>query len=233
MNKADLRRWFIVFFTAVFLVSVFASASHALVPDKKEWQKKKKEFGLKDGLSKVKMGDEFQRYTDDMSASQSKENKNFAERIPYIDRLDGKIEVYIKAVKKKDKKNTAAVQYLEGVQGDLADMKKTLNGIIDSGNTVKDLIEKAKTAYAGYDANTDKTTLANFWSQEMRAIGTTTPLLVQKDKVFAPEHKAFKTAINEVKKLIETSPFDAVATIALIKKSVVDLESGLDEKGAW
>lgn len=233
MKTIRLRELIIVFLTAIFLVSVFVSASYAVIPNKEIWQKKKKEFGLKDGLSKVKMGDEFQRYTEKMGESSSKEDKNFAERIPYIDRLNGKIETYVKAVKKKDKKNTAAIQYLEGVQDDLANLKKQLTAIIDSGNTVKDLIEKAKTAYAGYDANTNKTTLASFWKQEMRAIGTATPLLVQKDKVFAPEHQAFKTAINEVKKLIETSPFDAVATIALIKKSVVDLESGLDEKGAW
>jgi len=233
MNTIRLQSKVVVSVIAVFLLTVFAAAAYADVPNKEIWQRKKKEFGLKDGLSKVKMGDEFQRYTDNMSASQSKPDKNFAERIPYIDRLDGKIDVYIKAVKKKDKKNTAAVQYLEGVQKDLADMKKTLNDILDSGNTVKDLIEKAKTAYARFDQNTDKPALQSFWSQEMRAIGTTTPLLVQRDKVFAPEHKAFKTAINEVKTLVENSPFDPVGTIALIKKSVTDLESGLDEKGAW
>jgi len=223
----------ISFILAIAFVLAAIGTAYADVPNKAIWQKKKNEFKLKDGLSKIKMGDEFQKYTDDMSASQSKKDKNFAERLPYISRLRGKIDVYIDAVKQKDKKNTSAIQYLQGVQQDLDDMEKIINSILDSGNTVKDLIEKAKTAYANFDENTDQNTLKAFWSQEMRAIGTTTPLLVQRDKIFSKEHSDFKVAINEVKKLTETSPFNAVQTIAKIKQSIVALESGLDEKGAW
>jgi exonuclease VII small subunit len=241
ISKA-LRRVIYLVVTGIALNSMFVCNSFANVPipNKQIWQNKKAEFGIPDGLSSVKMGDEYQKYTDGLENAR-KSKINFVDRIPIYDRLEAKLTTYISDMDKNQKKIknfSQAKAYVEGTKETLKSAKQTIQSIVAAGTEIKNLIAAVKGKLAGFNNKTPKATFQSLWSEEIRSIGTRTPLLVQKDPVFSDEHKAFKTAISDMNNLISAlndslPTYDATDAIAKIKKYIVDLEAALDTKGAW
>lgn len=228
---------------SIVLNGLFVSASFANpvpVPDKTIWQNKKTEFGIPDGLSSVKMGDEYQKYTDALEDARASK-MDFVKRVPIYERLEGKLATYLGDMDKKQKKIKSYPQakaYVEGTLESAKAAKKNIHSIIEAGKEVKTLIDTIKNKLAGFNNKTPKASFQSLWSEEIRSIGTRTPLLVQRDSVFSDEHKTFKTAIAQMNQLIsslnDTAPnYDATDVIAQIKKYIIDLEAALDTKGAW
>lgn len=211
------------------------------IPTKEMWQKRKTKFGIPDNLtSKVKMGKEFQKFTDARRAAYES-HMDFEERIPLYDALEKKIDKYLKALKKKESSVTdynGAKKYLDDVKVQLDQERANLVSIAEAGETIQGLIGDIKVKLGTFNATTPKPAFQELWSQEIRSIGTRMPLLAQKDPAFNDDLRSFRTriaAINDaVRALNPDAPgYDATDLIAMIKTDIVALESSLDEKGAF
>jgi hypothetical protein len=231
------RRVTVLFAAVLCLVFVVVAVdASAFVPTKSQWDNKKKEFNLPDGLAKgVKMGKAFDTY-------QAKLNlKDPQAAIGTIDKLVGDLAKYMNALKSlKDTKRknkpiekAAAFDYLKGVMGDLSKMKQNLKDILSPGLAVKRKIETTLKKAKKLSVKSPQTDFQKFYSEDYRGVGTSLGQLKKKCEVCKVPIEVFVNDATEVDRMVGGKPFNAKKTLDKIEDSLEWLRAQLDDVGAW
>jgi hypothetical protein len=151
------------------------------IPNKTQWQEHKKNFGIPDGLSSVKMGDAFQAWIVSETALRNKRDYNGC--LQEIEKLVVTMMTYAKALKaakpesfggknpgEKQTHYTGANAKFKEIFGEVTKAKATYLNFAKPVLGVQDALRKAESAFKGLKNTSPKEAWQKFYSEQFRGI---------------------------------------------------------------
>ena len=185
----------------------------ASIPNRADWQKQKKRYGISGGLGKVEMGKLFAAY-------EAGSKKGRMDSIKPLDQLAKALPGYIaSARKKKDKKVDKEV--VEPIQKATDELIKLYGKLANPTAAFSQKVKKCAASLKNLPATPTKTQYTTFWSEDIRDVGTALGKLKNLDKNAEKLHKLWLPLTKDPSRIPEDKLPGARKLVAVSLKTLL------------